>query len=266
MELDHYFDEVEALLLKNKKIILLEDCVNKQDEISEICLELKVDLEFFSNANKALESVLISPPDLLIVDWQLPGSMDGITFISKVRDTCSNNIPILFFTDYANPNVRLQSLENNATVFFDKSEPTQLFIAQIESLLNLSHTENNDISLSNKVLCQSISGLELKELFQFHAVVQSNYITDTSLGEVISNANLKESNLRYILHKYLKVSPQKYLIFYRFYLAARLLRSGSPIKVVSGCVNYANTANFSNIFKKIYLQTPAQYQKQNYQL
>ena len=56
MELDHYFDEVEALLLKNKKIILLEDCVNKQDEISEICLELKVDLEFFSNANKALES------------------------------------------------------------------------------------------------------------------------------------------------------------------------------------------------------------------
>ena len=261
MELDDFFDEVEALSLNNKKIILLEDCINKQDEISEICLDLNVDLEYFSNANYALEAVMVSPPDLLIVDWRLPGSQDGISFINSVRKKCSNNIPILFFTDYANKDIRLQSLKNNATIFFDKAEPAELFIAQIEALLNLTDSAENDLSLSENVISNSVSAIELKHLFHFHYAVQSNYRADVTIPEIIKTIELDDNKLRIILHKYLNVSPQKYLTLYRLYIASQLLKTDCSIKEVSSCLGYSNTANFSNVFKKTYQYSPAQYQR-----
>jgi len=271
MELDHYFDEVEALSLSNKKIVLLEDCINKQAEISEICLDLSenlslnIELEYYDNANKALEMVITSPPDLLIVDWRLPGSMDGISFIKLVRQKCSTNIPILFFTDFATPETRLQSLKSKATVFFDKAEATDLFIAQIESLLNLSNTDENDITLSNNAICTSVTATELKTLLNFHLVAQNNYRADINIQAITATLDIDEKKLRHIIKKYLNVSAQKYLTFYRMYLASQLLQKQCSVKETTSCLGYSNTANFSNVFKTTYQISPAQYQK-NYQV
>ena len=261
MKLDELFNEIESLTLNNKKIILLEDCINKQDEISEICLDLNVDLEYFSNANSALEAVMVSPPDLLIVDWRLPGSQDGISFINSVRKKCSNSIPILFFTDYASQDIRIQSLKNKATIFFDKAEPAELFIAQIETLLNLTNNTENNLSLSDNIIFDSISAIELKHFFNFHSVVQNNYRADVTIPEIIEIIEIDDYKLRFILNKYLNVSPQKYLTFYRLYIASQLLKKDCSIKEVSSCLGYSNTANFSNVFKKTYQLTPAQYQR-----
>lgn len=271
MELDHYFDEVEALSLRNKKIILLEDCINKQAEISEICLDLSedlalnIELDYFDNANSALETVITSPPDLLIVDWRLPGSMDGISFINLVRKKCSTNIPILFFTDYATPETRLQSLKSKATVFFDKAEATELFIAQIESLLNLSDAAENDITLSGSAICTSVTATELKLLLNFHVIVQNNYRADINIQELTSALEVEEQKLRNIIKKYLNVSAQKYLTLYRMYIASQLLQKQCSVKEATSCLGYSNAANFSNVFKKTYLESPGQYQK-NYQV
>lgn len=88
---------------KLKKITYIEDEPDIQ-RIAKICLEKfgGYEVSIFSNATEALEGIVESGPDLILLDIMLPG-MDGKELFGKLKELDSiKNTPIVFITAKSN--------------------------------------------------------------------------------------------------------------------------------------------------------------------
>jgi len=54
--------------------------------------------EVVSNGEEAIIAAEVDPPDVILMDISLPGSLDGIETASKIK--AHQDIPIIFFTGY----------------------------------------------------------------------------------------------------------------------------------------------------------------------
>ena len=79
-----------------------------------------IKVQSFDNALSALNSAKESTPDLIVVDYKMPG-MNGVDFTRKIREIpeCTN-IPIVVFTIVDDKAVMYEALEAGATDFLTK--------------------------------------------------------------------------------------------------------------------------------------------------
>ena len=84
---------------KKIKILIAEDEVIVAQwmkiELEDIGYEV---LEYVTTGEKAIESALENKPDIILLDVNLIGKIDGIDAAEKITDTL--NIPIIFMTGY----------------------------------------------------------------------------------------------------------------------------------------------------------------------
>lgn len=257
IKVDNFFKLAEKVNIR-KTVYLIEDCFAKQAEVTEICLGLNVELKCFTNAYDALELTLHTPPSLLIVDWKLPGSMTGLEFITKVRQAGVSQ-PILFFTNFSSPTIHLQSLQNNATVYFDKSQPTELFIAQIESLLFTSDAGTDMDEISPEELSFELSNQDFQTLLVFHIAVDAQLTESFDIPSLCNSVNVSEKKIRATIKEHFDLTLQDYIVSFKLFKSLILLKQKLPIKQISNSFNYANSANYSNAFKRKYGVAPAEY-------
>ncbi len=72
------------------------------------------------NGHDAVASALASPPDLILMDVQMPG-MDGLEATRRLRqDPRTEHIPILAITALAMPEDRVRCLEAGASAYLSK--------------------------------------------------------------------------------------------------------------------------------------------------
>lgn len=98
-ELKHYTLNNVGDLLKNKKILIVEDHAISYKYLEEILLPYKPKLSWAINGEESLNMVRNNKYDLIIMDINLP-EMDGVTAIKEIRKT-KPDIPILVQTAYA---------------------------------------------------------------------------------------------------------------------------------------------------------------------
>jgi DNA-binding response OmpR family regulator len=80
----------------------------------------------------ALRSFADSPPDLVVLDWMLPG-MDGLEVLRRVRQ--SSPVPVLMLTARAEEVDRVIGLEVGADDYLTKPFGTRELIARVRALL-----------------------------------------------------------------------------------------------------------------------------------
>lgn len=79
------------------RVIIIEDeFVIAEDIQSHLQLSGYDVLAIFDRAEKALPAILQNPPDILLVDIQLAGSMDGISLVQEVQSKLP--LPIIYIT------------------------------------------------------------------------------------------------------------------------------------------------------------------------
>jgi CheY-like chemotaxis protein len=115
-----------------KTILVVED----DADIAEFLVELlKLEKHFQTllvpNGSEALELVKTVVPDLVVLDYQLPG-IDGLSLADRLQAIeMLKDIPILFMS--ANPPV--QELEKRQIISLEKPFEANLFLQQVEQLL-----------------------------------------------------------------------------------------------------------------------------------
>ena len=82
---------------KNMNILVVDDFSTMRRIISNVLRQLGFDnIVEAEDGVKALAKFKQQPPDLMLVDWNMP-NMDGITLIRKVRET-DKTVPIIMCT------------------------------------------------------------------------------------------------------------------------------------------------------------------------
>jgi two-component system phosphate regulon response regulator PhoB len=124
---------MEANLAAN--ILLVEDEPAIQDLISMNLRQAGHSPIIVSDAGEALEKVRDTLPDLILVDWMLPG-MSGIDLIRRLRNNDrTRSIPIIMLTARADENDKLAGLDSGADDYITKPFSIRELNARIKAVL-----------------------------------------------------------------------------------------------------------------------------------
>ena len=116
---------------------LLEDivyCLNKQG----------YDCEGAANASCFYELISKQLPNVVVLDWMLPG-MDGITFAKRLRaNSDTKKIPIIMLTAKSEEDNKIMGLNSGIDDYLTKPFSPKELIARINALLRRSSPELTD--------------------------------------------------------------------------------------------------------------------------
>jgi PleD family two-component response regulator/nitrogen-specific signal transduction histidine kinase len=116
------------------KLLLVDDDVSNLRVLSWI-LSAHADQRLATSGAQALQLAMLDPPDLILVDMQMPG-MSGSQFCAELRSSPSlAHVPVLFVTGDISDAARLEALQVGASDFITKPvKPAQLQ-ARVAALL-----------------------------------------------------------------------------------------------------------------------------------
>lgn len=93
------------------------------------------------NAQQAHAMIIDEHPDLVLLDWMMPGT-SGIELIRRLqRDELTNNIPVIMLTAKAAEDNMIQGLEVGADDYITKPFSPRALIARINALLRRTEAE-----------------------------------------------------------------------------------------------------------------------------
>lgn len=94
------------------KIVLIEDAPDTRDLVKAILEMSEHTVETAETGEDGLNKIQKISPDVILVDVSLPGKMNGLDVVRKLRtDPAFDKIPILALTAHAMADDRRQALE-----------------------------------------------------------------------------------------------------------------------------------------------------------
>jgi len=97
-------------------------------------------VELIACGLSALARLKDHPPDVLILDWMLPG-LSGIEILRRLRaSTGTASLPVLMLTGRVEPEDRARALATGATAFVAKPFSVQEIMASVSALSDQGRT------------------------------------------------------------------------------------------------------------------------------
>ena len=126
------------------RILIVED----EQAIREmVCLALSqggYDCQEAADANEAQQRILAGLPDLILLDWMLPG-MSGIDYARKLRrDKLTQGVPVIMLTARSQEEDKVRGLDTGADDYITKPFSTRELLARIKALLRRSAPQATD--------------------------------------------------------------------------------------------------------------------------
>jgi diguanylate cyclase (GGDEF)-like protein len=142
-------------------ILVVDDEMETAELLRADCREKPYDIIDAKNGEEGLKSVATEHPDLILLDYMMPG-MDGITVARKIKsDPLSRNIPVILLTSYKGTDATVQAFEAGADDFVHKPFKWEVIEARIASMLR---KRDFLLSLESTVVNLTATNKQLEEL------------------------------------------------------------------------------------------------------
>jgi len=120
------------------RITVVEDSETQAFKLQVLLEEQGWEVCLFGTAEAALASLGDPRPDLILVDYNLPG-IRGDEFCRRIRmNLNTRGIPLLMMTGSAPETAEIQSLDSGADGYVSKSESSDILLLRIRALLRES--------------------------------------------------------------------------------------------------------------------------------
>ncbi|MBI4249255.1 MAG: response regulator [Elusimicrobia bacterium] len=117
------------------RIVLVEDSPTQAAKLSAQLEAEGFEVKACSSAEEGLREISDNPPDLLVVDYYLPG-LRGDELCRRIRMNIeARQIPVLMFTVDDTHAMELRGLDSGADDYISKSADPEVLIARIRALL-----------------------------------------------------------------------------------------------------------------------------------
>ncbi len=125
------------------KILIIEDEADLQELVAYNLQKEGFQVESASSGESGWKRLEASKPDLLVLDWMLPG-MSGLDLLARLRrHPRLREIPVLMLTAKAEEDDLVEGLSQGADDYLPKPFSPKVLIARIKSLLRRLDPEEN---------------------------------------------------------------------------------------------------------------------------
>ena len=117
------------------RILVVEDSDAIRQMIETLMSARGHRVEAVSTGAKGLESALAQPPDVILLDLMLPGSLDGFGVCRKLREAeATRAIPIIVISALSDEQSKQRATEAGATAYYTKPFSPTALLKELETL------------------------------------------------------------------------------------------------------------------------------------
>ena len=150
--------------MSSKHVLVVEDDVDIREMLAFSLEKAGYAVVQTEDAELALEKLGAMLPDIMLVDWMLPG-MDGPEFVRRIRrDDLTRNIPVIMLTARGEEADVLKGFETGADDYLTKPFSPKELLARMKALLRRSSNDEEgslrvkDLTLDTQAHRLSVAG------------------------------------------------------------------------------------------------------------
>ena len=139
--------------MTGRKILIVDDESSIRDML-RVALEMAdYDCLEAGNAQDAHAQIVDEKPDLILLDWMMPGT-SGIELARRLkRDEVTANIPIIMLTAKGEEDNKIQGLEVGADDYITKPFSPRELVARLKAVLRRADPQTNSSPIQVNGLC-----------------------------------------------------------------------------------------------------------------
>ncbi|MGH8124298.1 MAG: phosphate regulon transcriptional regulator PhoB [Rhodanobacteraceae bacterium] len=131
----------------HKRILVVEDEASIRDMVAFALRKADMDVVHAADARAALVAISDTPPDLILLDWMLPG-MTGLELARRLRaQERTAEVPIIMLTARGEEVDRVKGLETGVDDYVVKPFSTRELVARIKAVLRRSQSDDAEGSI-----------------------------------------------------------------------------------------------------------------------
>ncbi len=132
----------------HKRILVVEDEASIRDMVAFALRKADMQPIHAADANAALAAIADTPPDLILLDWMLPG-MSGLELARRLRrDERSAEVPIIMLTARGEEADRVNGLDAGVDDYVVKPFSTRELVARIKAVLRRVQSDDGSGSIA----------------------------------------------------------------------------------------------------------------------
>ena len=131
--------------MSEKTVLIVEDDRDIRDMLVFALQRASYSIIATESAEQALVQLGLQLPDIILVDWMLPG-MDGPELVRRIRqDVLTMNIPLIMLTARSDESDKLRGFDNGADDYLTKPFSPRELLARMKALLRRSTGDDDDL-------------------------------------------------------------------------------------------------------------------------
>lgn len=131
----------------NKQILIVDDEAAIRDMVAFALRKADYEPVAASDVREAQHRIAERVPDLILLDWMLPGT-SGIEYARRLRrDDMTREVPIIMLTARGDENDRVNGLESGVDDYVVKPFSARELLARIKAVIRRSHGDDGEGSI-----------------------------------------------------------------------------------------------------------------------
>lgn len=126
----------------HKRVLVVEDEASIRDMVAFALRKADIDVQLAGDAREAQIAISETVPNLILLDWMLPG-MSGLELVRSLRkQELTAHVPIIMLTARGEEMDRVSGLDAGVDDYVVKPFSTRELLARIKAVLRRTHGEN----------------------------------------------------------------------------------------------------------------------------
>lgn len=132
------------------RVLLIEDSPTQAEHLRQLLEKDGLEVVRAATAEAALEHLETAHPNVIIVDYHLPG-MDGYEFCREIRQNLNTRaIPVLMLTVERSDAAEMRGLESGADDYLPKSVDPDILLVRVHSLLRKAESSGAGVDIETR--------------------------------------------------------------------------------------------------------------------
>lgn len=149
---------------RNSRILVVDDVEQNRELLEAHLISEGYQVETACGGPEALEAVETKPPDLILLDIQMPG-MNGYQVCEKIKKGENTRlIPVVMITALRELEDKIRAIEAGAEDFISKPFSKLEVLARVHSLLKVKHL-NDQLDTAENVIFALARAIEAKDKY-----------------------------------------------------------------------------------------------------
>jgi len=144
---DRFMPDGDTGLMKGK-ILIVDDEAPIREMLGYTLMKAGYSLHEAADAEQARPLLAAEKPDLVLLDWMLPG-MNGVDYARCIRDDPdTKDIPIIMLTARGEALDKVRALDTGADDYITKPFSTEELLARIRALMRRANSQDANVVIS----------------------------------------------------------------------------------------------------------------------